>query len=62
MLSGEAIKDIIDSKGILRYDGSICVLRVRNLIQSIFHEAYSSRYSTHPGRPKMYRDLRKHNW
>ena len=36
--------------------------RVDGLIHTILIEAYSSRYSIHPGATKMYRDLKQHFW
>ena len=35
---------------------------VDDLIHTILTEAYSSRYSIHPGVTKMYRDLKQHFW
>lgn len=62
MLSGESKRATIDSEGILRFDGHICVSRVGDLIRSILREAHNSRYSIHPGTAKIYRDLRQHCW
>ena len=59
---GEAKEAIIDEEGILRIKGRVCVPRVDNLIHTILAEAHSSRYSTHPGATKMYRDLQQHFW
>lgn len=44
----------LDSKGIFRYDGHICVLRFGDLIQLTLREAHISRYSVHFGTTKMY--------
>lgn len=46
----------------MRYGGCICILTVKDLIQLIFHKAYKSRYSIHPGNINMYRDLNQHYW
>lgn len=62
MLSGEFEWDTIDSENILRFDICICFLWVDDLIQSILHEAHSSRYSVHPSTTKMYRNLIQHYW
>ncbi|XP_059285594.1 uncharacterized protein LOC132039066 [Lycium ferocissimum] len=62
VLSGEAKQFMINSKGVLRIKGRICIPRVGGLIRLILEEAYSSRYSIHPGATKMYCDLRQHYW
>ncbi|XP_059287579.1 uncharacterized protein LOC132040909 [Lycium ferocissimum] len=58
-MSSEAKKVVIDEEGVLRIKGRVYVPRMDNLIQTILEEAYSSRYSIHPGATKMYRDLRQ---
>ncbi|XP_059315377.1 uncharacterized protein LOC132065983 [Lycium ferocissimum] len=60
VLSGEATETIIDSEGVLRIKGHICIPHVGGLIRLILEEAHSSRYYIHPGATKMYRDLRQH--
>ena len=60
VLRGEAKEAIIDEEGVLRIKGMVCVPRVDDLIHTILTEAHSSRYSTHPGATKMYRDLKQH--
>lgn len=62
MLSGEASEVVLDLGGVLRVGGCICVSRVGDLIGWILQEAYSSRYSIHPGAGKMYKDLRQYYW
>ena len=61
-MSGEAKKDKIDSEGVLRIEGRICVPKVGDLIKLILEEAHYSRYSIHPGAAKMYCDLSQHYW
>ncbi|XP_060210737.1 uncharacterized protein LOC132637700 [Lycium barbarum] len=60
VLSGEVKETMIDSEGILRIKGRICVPCVDDLIRTILEESHSSRYSIHPGATKMYHDLRRH--
>ena len=62
VLRGEAKEAAIDEEGVLRIKGRVCVPRVDDLIHTILTEAYSSRYSIHPGVTKMYRDLKQHFW
>ncbi|XP_070004416.1 uncharacterized protein [Nicotiana sylvestris] len=42
--------------------GHLFVPNVDGLRERILKEAYSSRYSIHPGAKKMYRDLMQHYW
>ncbi|XP_059285948.1 uncharacterized protein LOC132039492 [Lycium ferocissimum] len=60
VLSEEVKEAILDEVGVLRIKGHICVPRVGGLIQLILEEAYSSRYSIHPGAKKIYCDLRQY--
>lgn len=52
----------IDSDGVIRYQGRLCVPNIKSLRQQILSEAHSSPYSIHSGATKMYRDLRIHYW
>ena len=58
MLKGEAMAAILDSEGVLRIKGRICVPRTGDLTRLIMEEAHSSRYSIHPEATKLYRDLK----
>ncbi|XP_070005375.1 uncharacterized protein [Nicotiana sylvestris] len=49
----------IDSEGVLRRHGRLCILMVGDVKQLILEEAHNSRYSIHPGATKMYQDLRE---
>ena len=49
VLKGEAKAAILDSEGVLRIKGRICVPRTGDLTRLIMEEAHSSRYSIHPG-------------
>ena len=60
VLSGEAKKAFLDSDGILRIGGRICVPKMGYLIRLILEEAHCSRYSTHTWAEKMYHDLSQH--
>ncbi|XP_060170577.1 uncharacterized protein LOC132601514 [Lycium barbarum] len=53
---------MIESEGVLRIKGRVCVPRVEDLIKTILEESHSSRYFIYPGATKMYPDLRQHYW
>ncbi|WMV45475.1 hypothetical protein MTR67_038860 [Solanum verrucosum] len=47
---------------VLRYQGTLCVPMVDDLLERIMAKAHSSRYSIHSGSTKMYHDLRDVYW
>ena len=49
VLKGESKAAILDSDGVLRIKGHICVPRTGDLTRLIMEEAHSSRYSIHSG-------------
>jgi hypothetical protein len=51
-----------DEEGVLSYKGMICVPNVKELMDKILHEAHESTCSIHPGRNKMYHDLKDTYW
>jgi hypothetical protein len=51
-----------DVKGVLWYNGRICVPSIKELKDKILHEAHESTYSIHPGGNKMYHDLNATYW
>jgi hypothetical protein len=51
-----------DKQGVLWYKGRICVPNIKELKDKILHEAHESAYSIHPGRNKMYHDLKATYW
>ena len=55
---GEAKSAILDSEGVLRIKGRICVPSTSDLTRLIMEEAHSSRYPIHPGDTIMYCDLK----
>ena len=57
ILRGEAKEVVLDSDGVLRIGGRICVPKTGDLIRLILEEAHCSRYSIHPEAAKMYHDL-----
>ena len=61
-MRGEAKEAVLDSDGVLRIGGRICVPRTGDLIRLILEEAHCTRYSIHPGAAKMYHDLSQHYW
>jgi hypothetical protein len=46
-----------DEKGVLWYNGRICVPSIKELKDKILREAHECAYSIHPGGNKMYHDL-----
>ncbi|XP_069150223.1 uncharacterized protein [Solanum lycopersicum] len=62
VLGGEAKEVVLDSDGVLRIGGRICVPKTDDLIRLILEKAHFSRYSIHPGAAKMYHDLSQHYW
>ncbi|KAK1665749.1 hypothetical protein QYE76_053908 [Lolium multiflorum] len=52
----------IDAKGVLWYNGRLCVPNIEDLKQLIMKEAHDTPYSIHPGGTKMYQDLKKQFW
>ena len=52
----------IDDNDCLRFRNRLCVPRNPELIQTIFNEAHSSRFSLHPGSAKLYNDLKQLYW
>ncbi|XP_070032318.1 uncharacterized protein [Nicotiana tomentosiformis] len=62
VLQGGAKEVTIGEDGVLRLLGCLCVPNVDGLREKILEEAYSSRYSFHPGSTKLYRDMRQHYW
>ncbi|XP_069155673.1 uncharacterized protein [Solanum lycopersicum] len=62
VLRGEAKEAVLDSDGVLRIGGRICVRKRGDLIRLILEEAHCSWYSIHPGSAKMYHDLTQHYW
>jgi hypothetical protein len=64
----QEIKDVItegrgpefteDEQGTIWFKNRICVLEIDSLHETILKEAHDSNYSIHPGRTKMYQDLK----
>jgi hypothetical protein len=52
----------IDDKGVLWYNGRICVPTIDVLKQLIMKEAHDTPYFIHPGGTKMYQDLKETFW
>ena len=53
---------VIHEDGTLRFQNRLCVLNKEELKRRILEEVHNTRYSVHPGRTKMYRDLRQFFW
>jgi hypothetical protein len=51
-----------DDQGVLWYKGRICVPNIKELKDTILHEAHKSSYSIYPGGNKMYHDLKATYW
>jgi hypothetical protein len=52
----------IDDQGMLWYKKCICILEIKEIRESILHEAHDSAYSIHLGSTKMYHDLKSRYW
>ncbi|KAG8485854.1 hypothetical protein CXB51_019216 [Gossypium anomalum] len=52
----------LNSKGVLCFQGRICVLKYSDLRQSILKEAHGGLCAMHPGGNKLYHDLRELYW
>ena len=52
----------VSSKGVITFQGRLCVPDVDNLRKEILTEAHSMPYSVHLGTTKMYNDLKMHYW
>ena len=52
----------VSDKGILMFQGRICVPKDENLKSQILFEAHNTPYSIHPGATKMFQDLKQHFW
>jgi hypothetical protein len=51
-----------DAKGVVWFKGRLVEPKKALLKKKILDEAHTSRYSIHPGSPKMYHDLRQQFW
>jgi hypothetical protein len=51
-----------DDAGVLWYKGRICVPNIKELKDTILHEAHESPYSIHPVGNKMYHDIKATYW
>jgi hypothetical protein len=51
-----------DEQGVVWFNNRIVVPKNEEVRQQILDEAHLSRYSIHPGRTKMYQDLKQHYW
>jgi hypothetical protein len=52
----------VDEKGVLWYNGRLCVPENEDLRQLILKESHESLYTIHPGGTKMYQDLKRQFW
>lgn len=55
-------QDSTDSNVVLRFDGRLCVPRVRGLILLILYEAYDTKYSIYSNTMMMYHNIRENLW
>lgn len=53
---------LVDTIGILRMHGELCVSDNVELKGEIMNEVHRSSHTVHPGDTKMYQDLRSHYW
>ena len=52
----------IDSQGVLRLNGRICVPDIEGLKKEVLDECHKSKFNIHPGVNKMYRDMKRTFW
>ena len=52
----------LGADGLWRFEGRICVLANGDLRRRILEEAHKSHFNIHPGRMKMYQDVKKMFW
>jgi hypothetical protein len=62
MKEGEAEDYRLDEQDTVWLKERICVQQDKALLEQIMKEAHDSRYSIHPGRTKMYKDLKTRYW
>ena len=60
VLRGKDKEVVLDSDGVLRIGGRICVPKIGDLVRLNIEEAHYSRYSIHLGAANMYHDLSQH--
>ena len=48
--------------GVIVFKDRLCVPEIRDLREEILAEAHNSPYTVHPGKTKMYKDLKMHYW
>ncbi|XP_052477224.1 uncharacterized protein LOC128032603 [Gossypium raimondii] len=60
--SGSTSDFMLNTDGVLRFQGLVCVLNDSDLRQSILREAHSSHCAMHPSGNNLYRNLRELYW
>jgi hypothetical protein len=60
---GKVLEFREDDQGTVWFKNRICVPEIKELWETILKEAHDSAYSIHPGRTKMYQDLKqRYQW
>nr|XP_009757983.1 PREDICTED: uncharacterized protein LOC104210720 [Nicotiana sylvestris] len=62
VLAGKSKDMIVESDGVLQMGDRLCVADVDGLRHAILEEAHNSKYTIHPGSPKIYHDLKQFYW
>ncbi len=57
---GSTIDFSVDSEGVLKFRGQLCVPGDEKIRKEILQEAHQSSYTIHSGGTKMYKNLRAH--
>jgi hypothetical protein len=52
----------IDENDLVRFRGRLCVPQKSEVKMDILREAHKTPYTVHPGKTKMYKDLKQHFW
>ena len=60
--NGKEIEFIVNENGVLYYKDRVCVPDDDELRNAILEEAHSGSFAIHPGRTKMYKDLKMSFW
>ena len=53
---------VLSDDGILRFETRLCVPNDGDLRRELLEKAHCSKFAIHPGKTKMYRDLKQNYW
>jgi hypothetical protein len=61
-MDGKGLDFHEDTKGVVWFMDRLCVFDIKSIRELILMKAHETTYSIHPGRKKMYQDLKKKFW